>query len=63
VSEYVGGKFLVVTTIMAGELVTQIALCPDEVMDLPPVMRGRNQEGLEARLRRAGPLASSNGGI
>jgi hypothetical protein len=39
VSEYVGGRFLVVTTVTPDGQVTQIALCRDEIEDLPPVIR------------------------
>ena len=36
VSEYVGGKLLVITTVTPDGQVTQIALCREEVEDLPP---------------------------
>jgi hypothetical protein len=39
VSEYVGGKLLVVTTVTPDGQVTQIASCREETEDLPPVMR------------------------
>jgi hypothetical protein len=47
VSEYVGGNFLVVTTVMPDGQVTQIALCREEIEDLPPVMRDEIKKDLK----------------
>ena len=47
VSEYVGGKCLVVTTVTPDGQVTQIALCREEIEDLPPVMRDQIKKDLD----------------
>ena len=47
VSEYVGGKCLVVTTVTPDGQVTQIALCREEIVDLPAVMRDQIETDLK----------------
>jgi hypothetical protein len=47
VSEYVGGNLLVVTTVTPDGQVTQIAVCREEIEDLPPVMRDQIKKDLK----------------
>ena len=47
VSEYVGGKCLVVTTVTPGGQVMQIALCREEIEDLPQPMRDQIKKDLQ----------------
>ncbi len=47
VSEYVGGNCLVVTTVTPDGQVTQIAVCREEIEDLPPVMRDQIKKDLK----------------
>jgi hypothetical protein len=47
VSEYVGGECLVVTTVTPDGQVTQIALCREEIVDLPAVMRAQIEKDLK----------------
>jgi hypothetical protein len=47
VSEYVGGNCLVVTTVTPDGQVTQIALCREEIEDLPQAMRDQIKKDLK----------------